>query len=100
MSEIHINDIMSFICIYMYICIYLYSRCSITGNCYIESVNSLSWEAGGPQAAGGNKTANGRFFFFFFSRLILCCHGDTYFHLNFISNLELTNAFSSWKCLS
>ena len=66
MSEIHINDIMSFICIYMYICIYLYSRCSITGNCYIESVNSLSWEAGGPQAAGGNKTANGRFFFFFF----------------------------------
>ena len=23
-------------------------------------------------------------FFFFFSRLILCCHGDTYFHLNLL----------------
>ena len=39
-------------------------------------------------------------FFFPFSFLILCCHDDTCPpELNFISNLELTNAFLSWKCL-
>ena len=36
---------------------------------------------------------------FFFSFKILCCHDDTWFHLNFVSNLELTNAFFSWKRL-
>ena len=49
-----------------------------------DSVNSFGREARGPQVAGGNKTRGNKKVadFFFFSLLILCCHGDTWFHLN------------------
>ena len=65
-----------------------------------ECVNSLSREARGPQEAGGNKIASGRHIFFLFSsNPVLSWQHLVSPELNFISNLELTNAFFSWKCL-
>ena len=47
---------------------------------HLKRVNSLGRKARGPQAAGGNKLQVADVFFF--SLLILCCHGNTWFHLN------------------
>ena len=44
-----------------------------------ETVNSLRREARGPQAAG---EINCKRQMSLFSFLFLCCHGDTWFHLN------------------
>ena len=68
-----------------------------------ESVNSLGREARGPHAAGGNKTRgnkSGRLFFLFSSNPVLSWRHLLPPELNFISNLELTNVFFSWKYLS
>ena len=65
----------------------------------IESVNSLSKEATGPQVAGGNKLqVVHNFFSLFSSNPVLSWQHLVPPELNFISNLELTNVFFLWKC--
>ena len=63
-----------------------------------ESINSLDRKAKGPQVAGGNKTPSFKHFFLFSSNPVLSWQHLVPPELNFISNLELTNAFFSWKC--
>ena len=55
-----------------------------------ESVDGLGREVSGPQAPGGNDTTPGSLFFLFQSCVVMMKPGFP--ELNFISNLELTNA--------